>query len=129
MKKKYLGSVRAKRQQLQALHTEFEMLRMKSGESVIDYFSRMMAIVNKMHIHGDKMEDVTVIEKILRSLTPKFNYVGCSIEESKDLDDLSIDELQGSLLVHEQNFKQQEKEEQALQVTTSNKFLAPNSAG
>ncbi|XP_059670646.1 uncharacterized protein LOC132316151 [Cornus florida] len=105
MKKMYLGSVRVKRQQLQALHTEFKMLRMKSGESVIDYFSRMMAIVNKMRIHGDKMEDVTVIEKVLRSLTPKFNYVVCSIEESKNLDDLSIDELQGSLLVHEQKFK------------------------
>ncbi|XP_059654574.1 uncharacterized protein LOC132301327 [Cornus florida] len=102
MKKKYLGSVRAKRQQLQALHTEFEMFRMKSGESVVDYFSRMMAIVNKMRIHGDKMEDVTVIEKILRSLTPKFNYVVCSIEESKDLDDLSMDELQGSLLAEEE---------------------------
>ncbi|XP_059658801.1 uncharacterized protein LOC132305138 [Cornus florida] len=105
------------------------MLQMKLGESVIDYFSQMMAIVNKMRIHGDKIEDVTVIEKILRSLTSKFNYVVCSIKESKELDDLSIDELQGSLLVHEQKFKQQEKEEQALQVTTSNKFSAPNSAG
>nr|CAN76821.1 hypothetical protein VITISV_017285 [Vitis vinifera] len=93
MKKKYLGSTRTKRQQLQALRFEFEMLRMKLGESVSDYFSRTMAIINKMRIHGEKMEDVTVIEKILRSMTPKFNYVVCSIEESKDLDELSIDEL------------------------------------
>ena len=74
---------------------------MKPGESVSDYFSRTMAIINKMRIHGENMEDVTVIEKILLSMTPKFNYVVCSIEESKDLDELSIDELQGSLLVHE----------------------------
>ena len=102
MKKKYQGSTRTKRQQLQALRSEFETLRMKPGESVSDYFSRTMAIINKMRIHGEKMEDVTVIEKSLRSMTPKFNYVVCSIEESKDLDELSIDELQGSLLVHEQ---------------------------
>lgn len=65
MKMKYQGSARAKRQQLQALHSELEMLQMKSGESVTDYFSRMMAIVNKMRIQGNKTEDVTVIEKIL----------------------------------------------------------------
>ncbi|KAL5746827.1 hypothetical protein ACOSQ2_024124 [Xanthoceras sorbifolium] len=39
---------------------------MKSGESVIDYFSWMMAIVNKIRIHGEKSEDVTIVEKILR---------------------------------------------------------------
>ncbi|KAA8544334.1 hypothetical protein F0562_022346 [Nyssa sinensis] len=92
---------RAKRQLLQTLRSEFEMLRMKSGESVADYFSRTMGIVNKMQIHEDKTEDVTIIEKILRSMTPKFNFVVCSIEESKDIDELSIEELQGSLQVHE----------------------------
>lgn len=93
MKKKYQGSTRTKRQQLQALCTEFEALRMKTGESVTYYFSRTRAIVNKMRIHGDKTEDVTIVEKILRSMTPKFNYVVCSIEESKDVDTLSLDEL------------------------------------
>ena len=39
MKKKYQGSARAKCQQLQALRTEFETLRMRSGESVTEYFS------------------------------------------------------------------------------------------
>ncbi|KAF5476877.1 hypothetical protein F2P56_003568 [Juglans regia] len=63
--KKYQGITRAKRQQLQALRSKFEMLRMESGESVTDYFSRLMAIVNKMRIHGDKTEDVSIVEKIL----------------------------------------------------------------
>ena len=75
---------------------------MKSGESVSEYFSRTMAIANKMWIHGEKLEDVTIVEKILRSMTVKFNFVVCSIKESKDIDTLSIDELQSSLLVHEQ---------------------------
>lgn len=106
MKKKYQGNAKAKRVQLQRLRTEFENLRMKSGESASDYLSRTMTIANKMRIHGEKMEDVTIIEKILRSMTPKFNFVVCSIEESKDIDALSIDELQGSLLVHEQKIVQ-----------------------
>ncbi|KAH7851348.1 hypothetical protein Vadar_010314 [Vaccinium darrowii] len=87
---------------------------MQPGESVSEYFSKTMAIANKMRIYGDKLEDVTIVEKILRSMTTKFNFVICSIEESKEIDTLSIDELQNSLLVHEQKITQQDQEEQAL---------------
>nr|DAD21449.1 TPA_asm: hypothetical protein HUJ06_022912 [Nelumbo nucifera] len=121
MKKKYQGNTRAKRVQLQALRREFEVLQMKLGESISEYFSRTMAIANKMRIHGEKLEDVTIVEKILHSMTPRFNFVICSIEESKDIDTLSIDELQNSLLVHEQKITQQDNEEQALQAATSSR--------
>ena len=90
---------------------------MKIGESVVNYFSRVMSIANKMRIYGETMKDVTVVEKILCSLTDKFNYIVCSIEESKDIDTLSIDELQSSLIVHEQKFQRQNGEEQALKVS------------
>lgn len=48
------------------------------------------------------MDDVTIVEKKLRSLTSKYDYVVCSVEQSKDIDELLLDELQSSLLVHEQ---------------------------
>ncbi|KAF1858997.1 hypothetical protein Lal_00000820, partial [Lupinus albus] len=114
MKKKYQGTTRAKRQQLQALRSEFEILRMKLGESVTDYFSRTMTIT----------EDILIVEKILRSLTPKFNFVACAIEEANDVGLLSIDELQSSLLVHEQKINQQENEEQSLKTLSENHFTS-----
>lgn len=61
-----------------------EMLHMKVGEYVNEYFARTQTIVNEKRIHGEKMDDIAVIEKILRSMTPKFDYVVCFIEESKD---------------------------------------------
>ena len=91
--KKNEATTKAKRPQLQALWGNFKTLHMKSRESLLDYFSRMMAITIKRRIHGDKMAYVTIIKKILRSMTTKFNYVVCSIEESKDIDNMSIDEL------------------------------------
>ncbi|KAH0633576.1 hypothetical protein KY284_036362 [Solanum tuberosum] len=121
MKKKYQGSTRSKRQQLQAFRLEFKIFRMKSGESVIDYFSLVMAVISKMRIHGDKSNEVTIVEKILRTRTPKFNFVVCSIEEFHDIDLLSIDELQGSLMIHEQKITQQEKEEVALRASTDDR--------
>ena len=52
-------------------------------------------------------------------MTAKFDYVVCSVEESNDLDQLTIDELQSSLLVHDQRMKGHERggEEQVLKVT------------
>jgi len=49
-------------------------------------------------------------------MTPKFNYVVCSIKEAQDTNTLSIDELQISLLVHGQRMSRP-KEEQDLKVT------------
>ena len=79
----------------------FETLRMQGGEFVIDYFSRTLAIANKMWIYGERLEDVTIIEKIVCLMTENFNYIVSSIEDSKDIDSVCLDELQGSLLVHE----------------------------
>ena len=73
------------------------------------------------------MNDVTIVEKILRSLTPKYDYVVCSIEESKDIEELSLDELKSSLLVHEQKMNRNStSEEQALKAST---FISSNSRG
>nr|KYP44674.1 hypothetical protein KK1_033833 [Cajanus cajan] len=66
------------------------------------------------------MNDISIVEKILHSLTPKFDYAVCSIEESNDIDDLSLDELQSSLLVHEQKMNRSSTmEEQALKASAN----------
>ena len=44
MKKKYQGSARVKRAQLQALKRDFETLQMKDGESVTNYYAKTMEI-------------------------------------------------------------------------------------
>lgn len=60
---------------------------------------------------------VTVVEKILRSMTSINNFVVCSIIESKD-----IDELLSSLIVHEPGIIQQGNKEQALKASTEMHF-------
>ncbi|KAL4297313.1 hypothetical protein GQ457_12G011200 [Hibiscus cannabinus] len=117
MKQKYQGTTWVKRAHLQALRKEYEILQMKDGESLNDYFARVLVITNKMKANGENLIDFNVVEKILRSMTPKFNYVVCSIKESKDTSNLLIDELQSSLLVHEQRMSNIVEEEHALKVT------------
>ncbi|KAJ8770604.1 hypothetical protein K2173_018095 [Erythroxylum novogranatense] len=50
-------------------------------------------------------------------MTPKFDYVVCSIEESHDTSILSIDDLHSSLLVNEQRMSTHVEEEHAFKVS------------
>jgi len=110
MQQKYQGSTRVKCTQLQALRREFELLTMKDREKIDNYLRRTL-IVNKMKSNGEVMDSSIVVSKILRSLTTNFNYVVCFIEESNDLNNLSLNELHGSLLVYEQRMQTSQPEE------------------
>jgi len=67
-----------------------------------------------------KIEDITIIEKFFGSLMLKFIFIVCLINESND-----IDELQSSLLIHEQKSNRQKMKEQVLRVSFNNHFFLP----
>ncbi|GKD95922.1 retrovirus-related pol polyprotein from transposon TNT 1-94 [Tanacetum coccineum] len=59
-------------------------------------------VVNQLKRNDKNLTDSRVVDKILRSLTEKFENVVCAIEESNNLEDMTIDDLVGSLEAHEQ---------------------------
>ena len=64
-----------------------------------------------MRLLRDKIEDVIMVEKVLQSMISKFTFFVCSIEESNDIDSISIDELHSSLLVHEKHFNNKQQQQ------------------
>ncbi|OMO51195.1 hypothetical protein COLO4_37779 [Corchorus olitorius] len=53
-----------------------------------------------MKANGETITDVQIMEKILRTLTERFDIIA-TIEESKDLKTMTIAGLQGTLKAHE----------------------------
>ncbi|XP_074336226.1 uncharacterized protein LOC141673379 [Apium graveolens] len=106
LQKSFQGVEKVKKVRLQVLRGEFENIKMKTSENIGEYVTRLKTMTNEMKRNGESLDDVRVMEKLLRSLTRKFDYVVTSIEESKDLSTISIDELVGSLQAHDQRMNQ-----------------------
>ncbi|XP_076918766.1 uncharacterized protein LOC143579303 [Bidens hawaiensis] len=118
LKTEYKGDSKVLTVKLQGLRHEFETLQMKDDETVSDFLSRVMRIVNQKRAYGEDVSDQLVVEKVLRSLPTKWDHVLTAIEESKVLSTLSFDQLMGSLQSHEERVNRSVtivEEERALQ--------------
>jgi len=79
----------------------------------------MYLVANQLKRNGETLTDARVVEKILRSLTDDFENVVCAIEDSRNMGEMTIDDLTGSFKAHEQRKKEKKQEvlEEALQTT------------
>ena len=86
------------------LTTRFEEVKMSDDESFDSSYGRLNEkVIAKLNL-GEKIEDAKVVRKILRSLPKIFRAKVTAIEESKDLDEIKIQELIGSLQTYEIGF-------------------------
>lgn len=65
MAKKYQGSIKVKRVQLQASRRDVQLPWMKEDEYIDEYFAITLAIANKMKIEGRKLMNEQLLRKIL----------------------------------------------------------------
>ncbi|XP_075649700.1 uncharacterized protein LOC142620172 [Castanea sativa] len=105
----YEGTKTVKDTKLQMLTTCFEELKMSEDELFDSFYGKLNEVMIGKFNLGEKKEDSKVVRKILRSLPESFCAKVTSIEESKDLDEIKIQELIGSLQTYELSLPSQRK--------------------
>jgi hypothetical protein len=93
----YEGTKLVKSVKLQMLISKFEEIKMQEEETFGEFYTKISDLRNSMVSLGKQISDVKLIRKILRSLPERFKINVTTIEESKDLKEMNIEELVGSL--------------------------------
>ena len=97
METTYEGTKKVKDTKLQMLTTCFEELKMSEDKSFDSFYGKLNEVVIGKFNLGEKTDDSKTIRKILRSLPKSFHAKVTAIDESKDLDDIKVQKLIGSL--------------------------------
>ncbi|KAK0591143.1 hypothetical protein LWI29_036197 [Acer saccharum] len=103
------GTKAVKKSRLQLLTSQFEVLQMGEEDKFVDFQDKLLDIANQCQALGTPISGERLNWKILRSLPKRFKAKVTAIEESKDVDVMSIDELLGSLQTFEACMKPKAK--------------------
>jgi len=97
----YEGSKKVKEGKAIMLVHQYELFKMKDDESIEEMYSRFQTLVSGLQILKKRYVASDHVRKILRSLPARWRPKVTAIEEARDLNTLSVEDLMSSLKVHE----------------------------
>ncbi|GJS06832.1 hypothetical protein Tco_0363628 [Tanacetum coccineum] len=100
---------------------QYKQFIISEDESIDSAFARFNTIITSLKALDEGYSSKNYVRKFLRALYPKWRAKVTTIEESKDLTSLSLDELIGNLKVHEMIIK---KDSEIVKAKVERKSLA-----
>ncbi|GJZ84623.1 hypothetical protein Tco_0649962 [Tanacetum coccineum] len=128
----YMGNNQVKDNKIELLVQQYEQFVISEDGSIDSAFARFNTIITSLKALDEGYSSKNYVRKFLRALHPKWRASVTSIEESKDLTSLLLDELIGNLKVHEMIIKRDseicstsgsEDEEYAMEIIDFKKFF------
>ncbi|XP_060974085.1 uncharacterized protein LOC133039254 [Cannabis sativa] len=101
LKIKNEGTDAVKKSRLRALAKSFENLTMEEDESVAEFHAKLCDISNESYALGKTYSNSKLVRKVLGVLPRRFMSKVTSIEEMRNIEELDLDELIGSLQNYE----------------------------
>ncbi|XP_043705471.1 uncharacterized protein LOC122655331 [Telopea speciosissima] len=87
---------------------------MTEEEDIDSYMVRVNEVVNSIRGVGETLENSVVCQKILRSVLPRYDSKVSVIEEAKDLDIITLDEVHGTLKTYEMRTEKDDVDDHAM---------------
>ncbi|KAK4381808.1 Retrovirus-related Pol polyprotein from transposon TNT 1-94 [Sesamum angolense] len=84
-------------------------MKMKDSETIDQYYTKVRELLNQLKAYGEDIPEKRVVEKLLISVTEKYDPIVTTIEETKDITTLTVTELVGSLEAYEKRRSRREE--------------------
>ncbi|GJU02263.1 hypothetical protein Tco_1112601 [Tanacetum coccineum] len=94
------GNIQVKDNKIDLLVQQYEQTIILEDKFIDNAFSRFNTIITSLKALHEGYSNKNYVRKFLRALHPKWRETVMTIEESKDLTSLLLDELIGNLKVH-----------------------------
>ncbi|GJT80774.1 putative zinc finger, CCHC-type containing protein [Tanacetum coccineum] len=111
LKTRFLGVDRVRTARLLTLKRELESLRMKEGESVHDFATKLTGLTSKARSLGFELEEADLVKRLLDSMPKSFLQIVASIDQCFEFNTMPFDEAVGRLKAYEERIKGVEKED------------------
>ncbi|KAK9018307.1 hypothetical protein V6N11_001285 [Hibiscus sabdariffa] len=95
------GTNEVKETKISLLNLNYENFKMDPNEDIKAMFNRLSIIVNELKGFGEAIPEDKLVRKLIYSLPESWDSKKTTIIEAKNLKELKLDELIGSLLTHE----------------------------
>ncbi|GJZ66723.1 zf-CCHC domain-containing protein [Tanacetum coccineum] len=99
------GNNQVKANKIDLLVQQYEQFMIPKEESIDNAFAKFNTIITSLKALDESFSSKNCVRKFLRALHPKWRAKVTTIEESKNLTTLSLDELIGNLKVYEEVIK------------------------
>ncbi|GJW69991.1 zinc finger, CCHC-type containing protein [Tanacetum coccineum] len=105
LKTRHVGEEKVQQARLQSLMIGFNTLQMKDEDTVDAFTAKLNSYATKARELGKTLDESLLVRKLLYSTPDRFIQIVASIEQTSDLDDISLDEITGKLKAFEERIK------------------------
>ncbi|GKD08491.1 hypothetical protein Tco_1188176 [Tanacetum coccineum] len=105
IEKRFGGNAATKKTQRNLLKQQYENITSPSSEMLDQTFDRLQKLVSQLELLDENLSQEDVNQKLLRSLSPKWNTHDVVWRNKADLDTMSMDDLYNNLKVYEPDVK------------------------